>query len=224
MTSVSDVGAYRCTPSTGRDELRLLGCDISLHSRVEWIMPYDPDRHARRSIRLRNYDYAQPGAYFVTVCTYQRECLLGDVVNGEMVLNEDGEIVRHTLEELPRKFPGIEVDMHVIMPNHLHGIILVGAQFIAPIPRPAPIPQTDMVGISGKSGVMNHAPTLGIVVRAFKAISTHMIRTGSNGTFAWQRNYYEHVLRGEGALARAREYIVLNPLRWHLDGENPRNR
>jgi len=204
--------------------VRVLGGDISLHSRVEGMMPYDPDRPARRSIRLRDYDYAQPGVYFVTVCTYHRECLLGDVVNGEMVLNEAGEIVRHTLEELPQRFPGIAVDIHVIMPNHLHGIILVGAQFIAPLPRPAPIPQTDMVGISGKSGVMNHAPTLGNVVRTFKAISTCMIRTGSNGTFAWQRNYYEHVLRDGDALVRAREYIAMNPLRWHLDGENPRNR
>jgi REP element-mobilizing transposase RayT len=181
-------------------------------------MPYDPDRHARRSIRLRDYDYTQPGAYFVTLCTYQRECLLGDVVNGEIVLNGAGEIVRHTLAELPQRLPGIEVQMHVIMPNHLHGIILVGAQFIAPIP------QTNTVGISGKSGVMNHAPTLGNVVRAFKAISTRRIRTGSNSTFAWQRNYYEHVLRDEEALTRAREYIALNPLRWHLDEENPRNR
>jgi len=182
------------------------------------MMPYDPDRHARRSIRLRDYDYAQLGAHFVTICTYQRECLLGDVVNGEIVLNGAGEIVRHTLEELPQRFPGIEVEMHVIMPNHLHGIILVGAQFIAPIP------QTDTVGISGKSGVMNHAPTLGKVVRAFKAISTRRIRTGSNSTFAWQRNYYEHVLRDEAERHCIRQYITNNPMQWEIDRENPHRR
>jgi putative transposase len=188
-------------------------------------MPYDPDRHARRSIRMRDYDYAQPGAYFVTVCTYQRECLLGDVVNGEMLLNETGEIVRKTLEEL-QMFPDTQLDVHVIMPNHLHGIILVGAQFIAPIPLiaiplVAPLPQT---GICGISGVMNHAPTLGEMVRTFKAISTRRIRTGGNSAFAWQRNYYEHVIRDEAELHGIRQYIIDNPKHWGIDQENPRRR
>ncbi len=103
-----------------------------------------------------------------------------------------------------------------------HGI--VGAQFIAPIPLIAPIPQTDAFGISGKSGAMNHAPTLGNMVRTFKAISTRRIRTGGNSAFAWQRSYYEHVIRDEAELHGIRQYIIDNPKQWGIDQENPRRR
>jgi REP element-mobilizing transposase RayT len=113
------------------------------------------------------------------------------------------------------------MERHVIMPNHLHGIILVGAQFIASLPRPASLPHTNTAGISEKSGVMNHAPTQGNVVRAFKAISTRRIRTGSNSTLAWQRNYYEHVIRDEAELHCIRQYITNNPMQWEIDRENP---
>ena len=88
-------------------------------------MRYDPDKHHRRSVRLKGHDYAQPGAYFVTVCTYQRECLFGHVVNGEMRLNDAGEIARRCWEDIPDHFPLVELDAFVIMPNHVHGIILI---------------------------------------------------------------------------------------------------
>ena len=107
-------------------------------------MEYDPEKHHRRSTRLGGYDYAQPGAYFVTVCTRGRACLFGHVVNGEMHLNEAGEIARMVWDGLPERFPSVGLDEYVIMPNHVHGIILVGAQFIAPDPR---------------DGLTRHAPT-----------------------------------------------------------------
>ena len=91
------------------------------------------DTHHRRSIRLQGYNYAQAGAYFVTICTQNRECLLGKVVGGEMALNDAGRIAQEMWNRLPGRFPTVELDQFVVMPNHLRGIlVLVGAQFIAP--------------------------------------------------------------------------------------------
>ena len=88
-------------------------------------MPYNPNIHHRRSIRLKGYDYTQQGAYFVTICTHQRNCLFGEIVDGEMKLNTNGEIARGSWLSIPRHFQNVELDEFVIMPNHLHGIILI---------------------------------------------------------------------------------------------------
>ena len=95
-------------------------------------MKYNPDTHHRRSIRLKGYDYKQAGAYFVTVCTPDRTCFFGDVVDGEMQLNDTGRAVRASWNELPARFQNVVLDAFVVMPNHIHGIVIVGAQFIAP--------------------------------------------------------------------------------------------
>lgn len=165
---------------------------------------FDPDKHYRRSIRLRGYDYSQPGAYFVTICIKDRECLFGEVVEGKMQLNDAGRTVQAEWLRLPERFQSIGLDEFVIIPNHLHGIISVGAPFMAP----------------DEPGAINHAPTLGEMVRTFKAASTHAIRR-SRASFQWQRNYYEHVIRNEHELALTREYIANNPAQWALDHENP---
>jgi len=86
---------------------------------------YNPDIHHRRSIRLKGYDYTQPGAYFITICTKNRECLFGEVVDGGMVLNDAGRMVQKTWYEIPRHYPGIDVDASVVMPNHIHGIVII---------------------------------------------------------------------------------------------------
>jgi len=188
---------------------------------------YNPDVHRRRSIRLRGYDYSQAGAYFVTICVQGRVCLLGDVVDGQMQLNEAGRIAQYVWNELPQRFPGIALDQYAIMPNHVHGIIvLVGAQFIAP--NDALINQGVInQGVINQGvinqGVINHAPTLGEIVRTFKAVTTRRIRLLRVSYFAWQRNYYEHIIRNDGELNRAREYIVSNPSGWQLDQLHPDN-
>ena len=88
-------------------------------------MSYDPDRHHRRSIRLRNYDYSSAGTYFVTILVKDRECLLGEIVDGKMHLSEIGVVVRDIWETLPERYPGVELDESVIMPNHTHGVIVI---------------------------------------------------------------------------------------------------
>jgi putative transposase len=88
-------------------------------------MAYDPEKHHRRSIRLKGYDYTQPGAYFITICTHGRECLFGEIIDGEMHLNEAGQIVVQTWQDLPNHVPNVQLDAFVVMPNHVHGIIII---------------------------------------------------------------------------------------------------
>jgi REP-associated tyrosine transposase len=184
------------------------------------------DIHHRRSIRLQGYDYTQAGAYFVTICTQNRECLFGKVVDGEMVLNDAGQITQEIWNGLPGRFPTVELDQSVVMPNHIHGIlILVGAQFIAPNApsHQGAINRAPTIGRRTTKGVINHAPTLGEIIRAFKAATARQIRLAGLQEFRWQHNYYEHIIRDEDSLNRIREYIATNPLCWELDRENPRH-
>ncbi len=165
----------------------------------------------RKNLRLKHYDYSTPGAYFITVCVQERTSLFGEITDGAMRVNETGQAVLQTWQGLPGRFPAIELDEFVVMPNHVHGILHnVGAPFMAPgLSAPEP------------SDAMNRAPTLGEMVRALKAVSTRAIRQQVLPSFAWQRNYYEHVIRNDGELSKIRAYIVNNPLQWSLDRENP---
>ena len=174
-------------------------------------MKYDPDRHHRRSIRLKGYDYSQAGAYFVTICTQNRELLLGEIVNGTMRVNPFGEIANACWDDLPRHYPYVKLDTFVVMPNHVHAIIgladdaIAGADF-----NPAP------------AGTRHG---LAEIVRAFKTFSARRINILRNtlGTPVWQRNYYEHVVRDETDLNNIRQYVINNPVKWEEDKNNPRN-
>jgi REP element-mobilizing transposase RayT len=172
---------------------------------------FDPDKHHRRSIRIKGYDYSRAGAYFVTICTHGRECLFGEIMDGEMRLNDAGQAAQAEWVRLPERFQSIELDEFVIMPNHLHGIILVEAG-LAPPDGGAP-----------NRGAASSAPTLGNILRAFKSISAIAVNRllGRSGRSLWQRNYYEHIVRSENELAHIREYIANNPTQWALDRENP---
>jgi REP element-mobilizing transposase RayT len=170
-------------------------------------MRFDPEKHHRRSVRLPDYPY-QDGVYFVTICTHHRECIFGDVVNGTVKQSEWGEIVCECWKAIPDHFPLTELDAFVVMPNHLHGIILlrgdVGAQHAAPLHNVAP-------------------RSLGAVVRSLKSAVTKAINQerGISCGLVWQRNYHEHVIRSEKSLNMLREYIQFNPARWAEDRENP---
>jgi len=194
-------------------------------------MSYDPTRHHRRSTRLPAYDYGQAGAYFVTICTQNRECAFGEVVDGEIVLNEPGRMVETVWRELPQHYPGVEVDTLVVMPNHVHGIIML----VRAGPRACPDNPGRSWGVSGQpQGVAptgaTGAMSLPDVVHRFKSLTTARYRRGVlqdrwlpfPGRL-WQRNYYEHVIRNEEELDAIRQYIADNPLRWAEDRENPHN-
>jgi putative transposase len=184
---------------------------------VAQAMPFDPEQHHRRSTRLPGYDYARAGAYSVTVCTWGKKCMFGDVVDGTMRLNGVGRMVETVWRSLPDRFPAMGLDEFVVMPNHVHGVIVLDHVHHSAV-------QATIVGTS----LAGARPTLGQIVGAFKSISTvkclRQIKGGdlppSSGRL-WQRNYYEHVIRDEDSLNRIRQYILENVVKWAEDPENP---
>jgi REP element-mobilizing transposase RayT len=196
---------------------------------------YDPDKHHRRSIRLRGYDYARGGAYFVTVVSQQRAGLFGDVLEDEVMLNEAGTVIVAAWMDLPERFPTASIDAFVVMPNHFHGIIVihqksvepVGAGLVPALVR-APTGERERAPTRGAPTGGDRLPTLGDIVGAFKSITTRAYMEGVRhrgwqpfDKRLWQRNYYERVVRSEGELDRIRGYIDQNPLNWARDHDNP---
>ena len=181
-------------------------------------MKYNAEKHHRRSIRLQNYDYSQAGLYFITICTYHAECLLSRVIDGRTYLNKYGAIVENEWLKTGEMRDNVELDAYIIMPNHLHGVILLaercrGTMHRAPT-KPSPKHESFGKPVSGS------IPT---IIRGFKSIVTkkiHKLRS-STGVPVWQRNYYEHIIRSENKLQRIREYIISNPVQWETDIENP---
>ncbi len=175
-------------------------------------MPDDDARHRRRSIRLPHYDYAQPGAYFVTICAHRRLCLFGDIAGSEMQLNAFGRIVEDEWRRSAEIRREILLDAFALMPNHVHGIVFIecvtdgGATRRSPLPRPGPA---------------RHS--LSSFVAGFKSATTIRINAirQTPRQPVWQRNYYEHIIRDERDLDPIREYIVGNPANWPTDRENP---
>jgi putative transposase len=170
----------------------------------------------RRSIRLVDYDYCLPGAYFVTICIRDRKSILGGVKNDKVHLSTIGEITHRCWNEIPSHFPYVELDEFIVVPNHLHGILILadhcrGVQLNAPN-RATAIYYKSM---SPKKG------TLSVIIRTFKAAVTTQCRKRKYHFHGWQRNYYEHIVRNEDELGRIREYIASNPLQWEFDRENP---
>lgn len=209
-------------------------------------MAYDPDKHHRQTVRLKHYDYRQAGAYFVTICTYQRLCVFGDVINGVMQLSQSGEIVKTVWHELPLYYRNVTLDQFVVMPNHIHGIIFLDvASVLAPVGAD---PVWARVGAGFKPAQkFNHASNASIsagneenqggfetrpykkqyalseIVRGFKTFSARKVNEAADtkGHPMWQRSYYEHVIRNELSLAGIRTYINDNPAQWESDMENP---
>ena len=182
-------------------------------------MKYDPEKHHRRSVRLQGYDYAQTGAYFVTICTQNRECLFGEILDGSVQLNAAGQMIEIWWLKLNKKFQTVATDHYIVMPNHFHGI--VGAT-----PRGRP----ESNGQSHEGQPHGVAPTVGDIVNWYKTMTTNeYIRCVKKFGWSpfpgrlWQRNYYEHIIRDDDDLNRIREYIIYNPAKWDEDDDNPIN-
>ena len=206
----------------------------------EWVRPvayiihdmkFDPQKHHRRSIRLKDYDYSQAGAYYVTINVQNRECLFGKNVNYEMELNDAGMMIEEQWNALLERFPGLKLDVYQIMPNHFHGVVVVGAVFMVALDTNISENKADTrLGVDTRSGADTRpAPTLGDIIGAFKSITTHEYILGVDNKNwprfykrLWQRNYYEHIVRDEADLERIRDYIQSNPADWDEDEENPK--
>ena len=185
-------------------------------------MKYNPKIHHRRSIRLQNYDYSQTGAYFVTICVRERVCLFGDIADGVMRVNDIGGVISVCWTEISSHFPTVDLDASVIMPNHVHGIIVLTNDAKSVMDEEPPKGEETP---EGEETSPLRRPTLGQVVAYFKYQSTKRVnqQRGNPGTRLWQRNYYEHVIRDDADLQNLREYIVYNPLKWELDQLHPDN-
>jgi REP element-mobilizing transposase RayT len=176
---------------------------------------------------LRDYDYSHAGAYFVTICAWQRECLFGEVVDGGIRLSAFGEIVQEEWQRISAHFSGVDVDQCVIMPNHFHGIVsIVGAG--SPRPGLARNVVKNQINNCGEENQGGETPplrvaTLGQIVGYFKYQSTKHINQLRNNPCApvWQRNYYERVIRDEVELHSIRQYIIDNPIKWPEDENHP---
>ena len=173
-------------------------------------MTFNRDINHRRSIRLRDYDYSGAGAYFVTICAVNRECLFGEVLDGSMQPNEAGLIVEECWQTIPHHFSHIDLDEMAVMPNHIHGIIVL-------------TPGTACRAPTVESFGCPVAGSLPTIVRSFKSAVTKRINElrENRGAPVWQRNYYEHVIRDENDLHSIRQYIADNPVKWADDENHP---
>lgn len=176
--------------------------------------PHDPARHHRHSLRLPGYDYAQPGAYFMTICTHNRVCSLGEMADGQMQLTDWGRVVAECWAAIRDHFVHLTLDEWVVMPNHMHGFLLIANPVGARQCR-APTTPTEQFG----QPVPGSIPT---ILRSFKSAVTRCINLlrGSTTPPVWQRDYYEHVVRDKSELSAIRQYIRQNPAKWNLDRNN----
>jgi putative transposase len=171
------------------------------------------------SSRLKGYDYSIAGAYFITICTKNQAPYFGEIVNNEMILNKTGELVKNYWLVIPQHFPYCSLDILVIMPNHLHGIIILNDEPIVETPQRGKINgvETLKLSVSTKDQIKRHP--IGVIINQFKRICTINIRN-FNPSFAWQTRYHDHIIRNETDLNRIRTYIINNLMNWERDEEN----
>jgi len=178
---------------------------------------------SRRSIRLKHYDYSQPGAYFITTCVKDRQCVFGEIRDGRMYLNEWGKIVHQQWEWLHHQYQYLIMDAFVVMPNHFHAILVIGDtvgngrdRFLRYDNHSQPYNDRSLRcdDIDHSQQKIKPVPEL---IGAFKTTSSKIIHQSGFPDFKWQKSYYEHIIRNDIALHRIRQYIVDNPMKWELD-------
>jgi putative transposase len=213
---------------------------------MEKHMTIDRKLYQRRTTRLWDYDYAQSGFYFVTICTHNKKWMFGEIVNEEMHLNNAGKIVEAVWNTLPQRFRGVKLDEYVVMPNHMHGIIVIEGiepieHFSSDVPErfkdymnrgtihqqatKAPLPHgRDKSGPypwnTAHPNDTNTSPILGEIVRTFKAVTARHIRTSGMPNFRWQERFHDYIIRNDSALNLIRQYIINNPAQWAEDTLN----
>jgi putative transposase len=178
------------------------------------MMIYNPEKHHRHSIRLRGYDYRQEGAYCVTICTHNRECLFGEIIDEKMALSAYGKIVVEEWLQTPLVRPYVDLDAFVIMPNHIHGIVIIADASVGTQRRCVPTTEPPHNVLAG---------SLSAIVRSFKSVVTKRINLLRDmpSAIVWQGRFYDQIIRNERMLNALHEYIDLNPARWAEDQEHP---
>jgi putative transposase len=165
------------------------------------------------SARLQMYDYTQAGCYFVTLCVHRHQCVFGEVQGEEIHFNEIGTIAQRCWEEIPRHFPCVDLDSFVVMPNHIHGIIVI-----------KDLGRDVQLNVSTEKTYAEISPrrgSLSVIIRTFKAAVTTFCRTNGYQDFRGQSRFYDHIIHDDKDLDNVRNYIIDNPLKWATDEENP---
>ena len=165
----------------------------------------------RKPNRLKGFDYSSPGIYFVTICTYQRAYLLGEVTRGKMVMNNAGKIVQQVWNELPVHYSDINIDHFIIMPNHIHGLIKLLEPNVGD-------------GFKPSTAEIRHSHGLSEIVRGFKSFSARRVNNvmNSKGVPLWQRSFYDRIIRSDDEHYAVIQYIQDNPKNWQEDEDNIR--
>lgn len=208
-------------------------------------MAYNPETHHRRSIRLAKQDYSQAGAYYITLATHEKEYLFGEITAGVMHLSDMGRIADEHWRAIPHHFSNVALGAYIVMPNHVHGIIVirppVGASMVGAsqwdareiittlVPTDA---QLDIPSGASQWDAPTNTPTLkgpkrgsiGAIIGAYKMSVTQRIQCELGCSGIWQRNYFEHIIRSEKDYLRIHEYIEANPANWKADENYPSNR
>ncbi len=164
------------------------------------------NKYRIESARLRSWDYTSPGWYFVTVCTKQMKPFFGEIDQGSPILIEIGQTAYQYWSEIPKHHNNTTIDEFIVMPNHIHGIIVIVETLHA-----TSLPRLIMSSISPRKG------SLGVIVRSYKSAVTRWARKNGHPDFAWQPRFYDHIIRNEDALSRIRSYIQNNPEKWEHD-------
>jgi REP element-mobilizing transposase RayT len=166
------------------------------------------------SARLRDWDYRSRGWYFVTICTQNRECIFGAVVAGEVQLSAVGRVAASELQGLHLHYDNVHVDSLVVMPNHVHAIIMIdGDHCLSPNPKRCVLAAAGLV--SPRAG------SLSAIIRSYKAGVTRRCRELGLRQLVWQPRFHDHLLRGDASINAVRDYIRDNPANWEADKENP---
>jgi putative transposase len=203
------------------------------------IMKYDSDKHHRKSIRLKNYDYSKNGYYFITICSKDRACIFGELTVGallacaqnpctnEMItLSNIGKIIDYHWIHIPNQYENVFLDEYIIMPNHMHGIVVIDSERAQ---ASNALSRTQASSALPRAQASS-APTISQIIRSFKSKSAmEYLKYVKENTLnlsgkIWQCNYYEHIIRDNKELDQIGEYIVHNPYKWDEDDDNPENK
>jgi putative transposase len=194
------------------------------------MVKFNPEIQRRRSIRLRECDYSAAGKYFLTICTRNKDLIFGVIENKNMLLSPIGIIAERYWKNIPRHFPNIRLDEFCIMPNHIHGILIiedtadVGVQYeinrdhIEPLPSIEPL-QPDEPQVHSFQHIV--PKSIGSIIRTYKTAVTKRCKENGFDQFIWQRNFYDRIIRDDSELRRIQKYVRNNPASWEIDEENP---
>jgi len=171
-------------------------------------MNYNPNIHHRRSIRLKGYDYSQAGAYFITICTKNRECLFGKITDAKMLLNEAGKIADEYLNNIPNHFSHIEMGEFIVMPNHAHCILVLHDK-----PNNVGTPQQP----NANQFSQPIAGSVSVIIQQYKSSVKRWCNKNNHNNFEWQSRFHDHVIRDNQSYQTISDYIINNPTKWNKD-------